>query len=57
MTKRKRRHSGFELNPLAFAKKDITIDHIIGFIKRSWLMPVNAFSLENREEVLAMTLS
>ena len=43
--KRKRRHSGFQLDPLTVVEKDVSVDHIIGFNKRSWLMPVDAFSI------------
>ena len=51
MAKRKRRHSGFQLDPLTVVEKDIAIDHVVGFAKRGRFMPVDAFGLENREEV------
>ena len=53
VTKHERRHSGFKLDLLTIVEKDVSVDHIIGFNKRSWLMPVDAFSLENREKVFS----
>ena len=35
VTKHERRHSGFELDLLTIVEKDVSVDHIIGFNKRS----------------------
>lgn len=56
VTKHERRHSGFKLDLLTIVEKDVSVDHIIGFNKRSWLMPVDAFSLENREKVISHSI-
>ena len=50
MTKRKRRHSGFKLDPLAVVEKDIAVDYVVGFTIRGRSVPVDAFRLENLEE-------
>lgn len=56
VTKHERRHSGFKPDLLTIIEKDVSVDHIIGFNKRSWLMPVDAFSLENREKVFSHSI-
>ena len=53
MAKRERRHSGFQLDPLTVVEKDIAVDHVVGFTKRGRFVPVDAFRLENREEIFS----
>ena len=53
MTKRKRRHSGFKLDPLAVVEKDITFDHLVGFFVRRRFMPIDAFRLQNGKEIFS----
>lgn len=53
MPKCKQRHSGFQLDPLTGVEKDIAVDHTVGFTKRGRFVPVDAFRLDNREEIFS----
>ena len=56
MAQRERRHSSFELDALVIVEMDVIINQYSGFVKGGWMMPVDAFCLKNREEILCHSI-
>ena len=53
VAKRKRSHSCFRLDTLVVIKVNVAINHGVCFTKRLWFMTINAFCLEDGEEVFS----
>lgn len=52
MAQRERRHSSLYLDAFVVVKMNVSINHLVGFVKGGRLVAIDALRFEDRKEIL-----